>query len=198
MKKVILMAAVSLAVMSCKKTEEHKTVEGEVVSVPDTAGVDNTTVVSPTDSTTGVVNSADAETAKKFVEGTIMEVKLGNIAQQNAANAKVKEFGKMMISDHTKGGDELRAIASKKGWTVPAELGAEKKAKYDELAAKKGADFDKTYASFMVEDHKEDIEEYTKASNGAADADLKAYAKKTLPTLEHHLKMAKDAETAVK
>lgn len=196
MKKVILMAAISLAALSCNKTEKTTTdtmVEGGATTT--TASPDSlTSTAQPANATA----SEDGEMVKKFVEGSMMEVRLGTLAQQNGVNAKVKELGKMMVADHTKSGEELKAMAAKKSWTVPTELGAEKKAKYDEMAAKKGADFDKAYAAFMVEDHKKDIEEYTKASTSAADAELKAFATKTLPTLKHHLEMAQETETAVK
>lgn len=197
MKKVILMAAIALAALSCNKTEKtttDTTVEGGATTTTTTSTDSLTSTAQPATATA----SEDGEKVKKFVEGSMMEVRLGTLAQQNRVNAKVKELGKMMVADHTKSGEELKALAAKKSWTVPTELGAEKKAKYDEMAAKKGADFDKAYAAFMVEDHKKDIEEYTKASTSAADAELKAFATKTLPTLKHHLEMAQETEAAVK
>ena len=45
-------------------------------------------------------------------------------------------------------------------------------------------------------DHKKDIAEFKKASKMANDLELKAFVDRTLPTLEHHLEMAK--ETAQK
>lgn len=201
MKKVILMAAISLAAVSCNKTDKtttDTTVESTTTGTTGMTGDSLNTAPATTTTTANANASADVETAKKFAEGGMMEVQLGNLAQKNGSNAKVKEFGKMMVTDHSKKGDELKALATKKGWTLPTELGAEKKAKYYEMAAKKGADFDKAYATFMVEDHKKDIEEYTKASTSAADADFKAFATNTLPTLKHHLEMAQQAETATK
>ena len=61
-----------------------------------------------------------------------------------------------------------------------------------------GADFDKAYMSDMVSDHKEDISDFKKEANGGKDADIKAFAAKTLPTLEDHLKMAQQTNDAVK
>lgn len=197
MKQLILAAALPLALGACKKAENTTTTTDSTTdSAAVVAPADITAI--PADSATTATSSPDAETVKKFVEGSLMEVKLGNLAKEKATNAKVKELASVMVADHSKTRDELKAIAGKKGWAVPADLGAEKQKKYDEFAAKSGEEFDKAYASFMVEDHKKDIDEHTKASNNAVDADLKAYATKTVPALQHHLKMAEEAVAAVK
>lgn len=60
----------------------------------------------------------------------------------------------------------------------------------DRLQGMSGAAFDRAYMSDMVSDHKEDIADFKKESGGGKDADVKAFATKTLPTLADHLKMA--------
>jgi putative membrane protein len=140
----------------------------------------------------------DADWAVEAADGGMMEVKLGQLAQQNASSPAVKEFGRMMMTDHQKGNDELMAIAGRKNITLPAALGKEHQDKYDDLAKKQGADFDKAYTEYMVDDHEEDIDEYQKEANDGKDADLKAFAAKTVPILQHHLDMAKQARDKVK
>jgi putative membrane protein len=63
------------------------------------------------------------------------------------------------------------------------------------LEDKSGADFDKAYMDMMVKDHEKDVKEFEEASKDAEDSDLKAWAAKTLPTLQHHLEMAKDTKS---
>ncbi|QRR02124.1 DUF4142 domain-containing protein [Dyadobacter sandarakinus] len=140
----------------------------------------------------------DAEFAVAAADGGLMEVKLGELAQTNAADPKVKEFGKNMITDHGKAGEELHAAATKKNITLPTGLSDEKQKKYDELAAKKGAEFDKAYVSFMVDDHKDDISEFEKAAKECKDPDLKTWAEGKLPTLRHHLEMAQSLDETKK
>ena len=50
----------------------------------------------------------------------------------------------------------------------------------------------------MVDDHEKDVEEFRKASQDLKDPDLRAWANKTLPVLEHHLAMAKDIASKTK
>jgi len=134
----------------------------------------------------------DVAFAKEAAIGGMAEVELGNLAKQNAASADVKQFGDRMVTDHGKGNDELKQWASQKSVTLPSELDAKHKALRDRLSKLNGAAFDKAYMHEMLVDHREDIAAFKKESASGKDADLKAWAGKTLPTLEDHLKMAQD------
>jgi putative membrane protein len=140
------------------------------------------------DSTT--VSAADKDDAKFAVaaaNGGMAEVELGQLAQQKAVNSKVKDFGAMMVTDHSKANDEMKALAQSKGITLPTAIDTEEQKVKDDLSAKTGADFDKAYVSNMIDDHKKDIKEFENASKNCKDADLKAFAVKTLPVLKMHL-----------
>jgi putative membrane protein len=49
----------------------------------------------------------------------------------------------------------------------------------------------------MVEDHEMDTTEFEKASQSAQDTDVKAFAARTLPTLQDHLKQARATQGKV-
>jgi len=139
------------------------------------------------DSTASAVNKDDAKFAVTAANGGMAEVELGTLAQQKATNPKVKDFGAMMVSDHSKANEELKALAKAKGITLPTAIDTDEQKVKDDLSSKTGADFDKAYVSNMIDDHKKDIKEFEDASNNCKDADLKAFAAKTLPTLKMHL-----------
>jgi putative membrane protein len=127
----------------------------------------------------------------KAASGGLMEVELGRVAQEKAKNQRVKDFGSMMVSDHTQANDELKSIASSKNVTVPAAVMPDEQKHIDELNKKTGADFDKAYMNMMLEDHKKDVAEFKKTSEKSTDADIKNFAAKTLPVLQKHLDSAK-------
>jgi len=81
--------------------------------------------------------------------------------------------------------------------TLPTELDAKHKAEKDRLAKLSGESFDKAYMHLMVADHTHDVAAFKRESTAAKDPDLKAWAGKTLPTLEDHMKMAKDTNAKV-
>lgn len=139
------------------------------------------------DSTASTVDKDDAKFAVAAANGGMAEVELGTLAQQKAANQKVKDFGGMMVSDHSKANDEMKALAKSKGITLPDSIDSKEQKVKNDLSAKMGADFDKAYVSNMIDDHKEDIKEFEDASKNLKDPDLKAFAVKTLPTLKMHL-----------
>jgi putative membrane protein len=103
-----------------------------------------------------------------------------------------------MYDDHSKANDELKKIAADKGITLPTSLNTKDKATHDRLSKLSGAEFDKAYMKDMVADHREDVNEFRKESNSGSDADLKSWAGKTLPTLEHHLQLAESTDAKVK
>ncbi len=139
----------------------------------------------------------DAAFLVKAADGGMMEVKLGQLAVANAASPAVKQFGQMMVDGHGKANEELKTLAASKNISIPDSLSDKKRDKYNELAEKKGADFDKAYAAYMVEDHKEDIEAYKKAAENAKDAEIKSWAAGKVPVLQQHLQKAEAAKEAV-
>jgi putative membrane protein len=52
--------------------------------------------------------------------------------------------------------------------------------------------FDRGYAEHLVTEHEKTIALFETESTSGSDAELKAFATKTLPTLKEHLKAAQD------
>jgi putative membrane protein len=148
----------------------------------------------------GIASAAsnpDQTFVTKAAQGGAAEVKLGQLAASKGKNQKVKDFGQKMVDDHSKAGDELKGIAQKNGATVPGDITAKDNSLVNRLSGLSGDDFDKAYMSAMVKDHETDIAEFQREADKGGDADIKAFASKTLPTLRDHLQMAKDAASAV-
>ena len=152
----------------------------------------------PAGASAKAVPAADKAFAQKAAIGGMAEVAMGKLAQQKAQSDQVKQFGSRMVTDHSKANDELKQIASSKGITLPAEPDAQHKSKMAKMEKLSGAAFDRAYMDDMVGDHKHDVGEFRTEANSGKDADLKAFASKTLPTLEDHLKMAQATDAAVK
>ena len=135
----------------------------------------------------GQLDKSDEQFVMKAAQSGLTEVQLGEIASQKAASEPVKELGAMMVKDHTKANQELSGIVGKKGLALPTEPDSKHKAKVDKLSKLSGSEFDKEYVDAMVDSHKKGVSEFEKASKSAKDPDIKAFAAKTLPTLQGHL-----------
>ncbi len=138
----------------------------------------------------------DADFATAAADGGMLEVELGKMAMEKGVSNSIKKLGAMMVKDHSKANDELKAVAAEKNITLPVMMSDKCQKKVAELSEKKGTDFDKAYADLMVSDHKEDIDEFKKEADKGMDAQLSAWAKGKVPILEHHLMMAEDAKKA--
>ena len=126
---------------------------------------------------------------KKAAQDGMTEVQLGKIALDKSQNEQIREFAQRMVADHGKANDELASLAKSKGIDAPKTLDAEHEAMVKKMDAKSGAAFDADYAKAMSMDHTKAIALFESASK-SADADLAAFAKKTLPTLKEHKQLA--------
>lgn len=129
--------------------------------------------------------------------GGLAEVQLGKLAQENASSGAVKTFATQMVDDHGKANRELEALAQQEKVTLPTQLDAKHTALRDRLAKLSGAEFDRAYMTEMVHDHEKDVAEFDKAAKSSTDPEVKAFAAKTLPVLQAHLKMAKDVQQSL-
>jgi putative membrane protein len=150
---------------------------------------------------TPALAQAGAKADQTFVMEAAMagmaEVEHGKLASQKATNPKVKAFGQQMVTDHTKAGDELKTIASAKQITPPTSMGPKHQATHDKLMKLSGAEFDRAYMTDMVADHQKAVADFTAEANSGADPQVKAFAAKTLPTIQGHLKMAQELQKEV-
>lgn len=136
-------------------------------------------------------SATDTDFVTKAAQAGMAEVAAGRMAEKQGHSAATKAFGKRMVADHTKAGDALKVAAQKSGAKVPTTMSDEHKQAGEKLAGLSGAAFDEAYAAQMVKDHEEAVALFDKESTSGSDSDLKAFAGKTLPTLQDHLRMAK-------
>src|SRR3954468_16534897 len=106
---------------------------------------------------------SDEEFAQKAAGGGQAEVQLGQLASEKATNPKVKEFAQRMVSDHGQANQQLEQIAGNKKLDLPKMLPTEAQEEHDKLSKLSGAQFDKEYMRFMVEDHQKDVKEFQQA-----------------------------------
>jgi putative membrane protein len=149
------------------------------------------------DQTDAMSSSSDRTFMQKAAQGGMAEVELGQLAQENGQSQEVKDFGKRMVDDHSKAGDQLKQVASQEGVTLPNDLSAKDKATKQRLSQLHGEAFDKAYMNDMVSDHREDVAEFKHESSSGRDPQVKEWATQTLPTLEGHLKMAEQVDAKV-
>lgn len=140
------------------------------------------------------VEKGDAAFIVDAANGGMTEIELGKLALQKGVSKQVKNFGLMMVKDHSKINDMVKAIAVTKNISIPKAPGAQEQKIISKLTGKSGKDFDKAYIDDMIEDHQDDIKTFQTAAKKCLDPDVKSFAAKTIPILQEHL----DAINAIK
>ena len=133
-------------------------------------------------------SNPDASFYKNAAEGGIAEVEAGQLAQDKANSEQVKDFGAMMVKDHTAANDKLKTLASSKDITLPTSPSVGQMATKTKLNVLSGDTFDKSYVKGQISAHRQTIALFRKEISSGQDADAKAFATATLPTLRSHLK----------
>jgi putative membrane protein len=162
----------------------------------------NSNMNSNTKASKGTTTKASTSPDQKFMmeaaTAGMEEVELGRMAATKGSTDAVKQFGQRMVDDHSKANEELMQIASTKGVTLPTALDDKHKADIDKMSKLSGADFDRAYIKEAgVKDHDKAVKLFQGESTKGKDADVKAFADKTLPTVQEHLRMARDLDNSM-
>lgn len=136
---------------------------------------------------------ADRRFIEKATESGREEVEISKVVAERSTNADVKKFAQMMVDDHTRANEELASIASAKNVVVKEKEKSENKWEKKDMK-----ELDRDYVKKMVSDHKEAIDLFSNESKNGAEAELVEFARKTLPTLQHHLEQANELKAMVK
>ncbi|HEY3740096.1 MAG TPA: DUF4142 domain-containing protein [Bryobacteraceae bacterium] len=132
------------------------------------------------------LNSQDKSFVDEAAKAGMSEVHMGKLGMEKASAPDVRAFSQRMINDHTKANDELTGIATRKGLSMPGDHNMP-----GMLNVKSGASFDHAFAKQAVEDHEKAVALFEKEAAEGSDPDLKAFARRTLPTLRSHLAAAR-------
>jgi putative membrane protein len=133
------------------------------------------------------LGSDDTTFVDNAAKGGLAEVQMGRLAAKKASSPEVREFGNLMVHDHSKVNAALSSLAASKGVKLPDSKSIGEDVSMAHLKMLSGKSFDEAYIKTMVDDHKEDIQAFQKAADGSSDPDVKHFASKTLPTLQSHL-----------
>lgn len=185
---LLITAAAALTLSACNNTAEDTTA--------DTTASDSAMTEPATVNPDATPDAATPTTAQAFVDmasaSDMYEIEAGKLAQQMGKSQAVKDFGAMMVTDHTKSTTELKTAAGKAdGVTVNPKLTAKQQSDLDALK-NAGDNFDATYKQQQVAAHEMALSMLQGYAQSGDNADLKAFASKTAPVVEGHLTKARN------
>ncbi|HZP86735.1 MAG TPA: DUF4142 domain-containing protein [Burkholderiales bacterium] len=139
------------------------------------------------------ISAADRQFVHDAAIAGLGEVAKGKLAEQKAQDPQVRQFGERMVHDHSQANDRLKQIAKAKGIELPRSPGNTAQQDMNKLEKLSGDDFDRMYIEQQLSAHKKAIDEFRNEANAGKDADLRTFARDTLPTLEKHYDLAQSA-----
>jgi putative membrane protein len=147
---------------------------------------------------------SDETSAPVFVEkaaaSDMFEIQAAKLAQQRSKNADIKAFADMMVKDHTKSTNDMKAAiqASGQNLTPPAVLPQDKQDALNDLQNASADEFDRKYMEGQVDAHQDALNLLQRyAQDGDVDA-LKTFAASVAPVVQQHLDRAKSLRDALK
>jgi len=189
--KRFVIALLALAIFACRSKETVTSTDTVSTSGTETTGTTSTTSTGSSGGTTSSLNAEDKGFFIAAAQANMAEVSLGQMASEKATNQDVVNFAKRMVVDHSIANDDLKQLAIKKGVALPAVLTKAQNKISSDLSKRVGPDFDKSFIEQMIRDHEKAVTDFERASKETTDPDLKAWATNLVPTLQDHLKMAK-------
>jgi putative membrane protein len=139
------------------------------------------------------ITAADIQFIMDTAGSSMLQVELGKYAENNAQNPVVKNFATRMVADHQKAEDEVAELANAKGIVLAGDLEPQHKAVVDAMKKIPRETFDKEYIKQMLKDHTRALADFKRVVKTTTDAELKAWVVATLPTVEEHVRLAKEA-----
>ena len=193
---VVAAASAALTLAACQKKTAEPTAD---------AGTTSEAVNAAQDATAAAVGATAAATVgpmttESFVTNAAIsdmyEIQAGQIAQTKGQSTGVKDFGKMMVTDHTAMSNTMKPLVRAAGVTAPTGLDERRKGLIDNLNAAAPADFDKVYLNQQEAAHNEALTLMNGYADRGDDAGLKAAAAKTAPKVQAHLDNVKALQAA--
>jgi putative membrane protein len=143
--------------------------------------------IAPTWTLAAAASSPDESFYKSAAEGGLAEVAAGKLAESKATTAALKDFGGMMVKDHSSADQRLWALASSKDIKLPTTSSVEQVAAAYRLKLLTGDSFDKAYIKNQLDAHRETIALLKKEIASGGDPKAKQFAQTILPTVQSHL-----------
>ncbi|MFL6722236.1 MAG: DUF4142 domain-containing protein [Sphingomonas sp.] len=124
------------------------------------------------------------------IRGNFSEVTLGRMIQNRGATPNIRQFGAMLVRDHSNGLAQAQQIAARLRLRIPAMLTPQARSERVLLQRLGGRAFDREARRYMINDHLQDIAKF-KAQVRSGDRATSGYAAATVPVMQRHLATAR-------
>lgn len=116
----------------------------------------------------------------------ILATKMAEAAMESGYSASLVSLAKQNLKEHEEMDRELRKLARKEKYVLPAEMNAEHERLLAELTSADRREFDRTYVRILGEISDEDREKFSRMATDAESEEIRAFAARKLDHFETH------------
>jgi putative membrane protein len=198
--------AATVALGACKKGNEYASSDTSNMRVDSAAGRTDTAAGTalPTDSGTPMGKWADASVLGYVTVANRGELNLAKLGQKMATNPAVREFAKMLVTDHQKMLSGSSQLSSKLATSADTSAGDAMDLMHhdsDEITdlngKTKGADWDKEFIEQVIQGHQKILGELQDAAKNSPSASVRGVLEQQSGTFQQHLTKAQDIKANV-
>lgn len=181
----VLIVSAMLAV-SCDAPQEQTPDQIEATSDPYANGAADQTSASTGSQSEPVTAATFAALAANT---DLFEIEAGKLAIRKGQSAATREFGEMMVADHTASTQELKTAVEKSSLSVvlPIRLDARHQGQLDRLEQADAKDFDRQYMNLQLDGHRGALKMHQEYQMVADNGELLEFSQKVLPVIEGHV-----------
>ena len=144
----------------------------------------------------------DANIMAQITTANTSEIQQGKLAEQKATNPQVKQFARMMVTDHTAMNKQGHEVAKKDSLVTQSgdkakDMNEDATDATKDLQGKSGADFDKAYMDAQVDAHQKTLDMLNDARKNAKNADVTSLIDAAIPKVQSHLDRAKQIQQSL-
>jgi putative membrane protein len=142
-------------------------------------------------------SSGSNEFLAEAVQDAMAEIHLCELAIERTSNEEIKVFSQTMIDDHSKMGQEIEQLCSRKNIDLPKDVNSAQSSTMQQLLKLSGIEFDRQFIDHNVKEHEKNIKIFQHYADQERDAQIRLLAEKGAKTLARHLEMAKRLGTSL-
>nr|WP_294170001.1 DUF4142 domain-containing protein [uncultured Sphingomonas sp.] len=178
--------ALALGAVACK--QEGTTVSNNVSGSTDQTDEPGVANLGANAAAPGGMQMNPQQFAETAAGSDLFEIATGKLAQQKGSSAAVKSFGGMLVDEHTKSSNELKAAAAKvPGVALPVVPPPQLQARIDALNGLSGEAFDRQFIADQTASHQQTLTALNAyAATGTAQP-LKEHAARATGVVQKHL-----------
>jgi putative membrane protein len=135
-------------------------------------------------------STQDAHFVMQASAGGMAEVMMGHLAMQRGQTQAERNFGQMLVTDHTTANQRLMGIAQTVMLKPAPGPNAMQQSMYQQLQSVPADQFDTAFNRAMIHAHERTIALFKMEAHAGENPQLRQFAASTLPVLYKHLRTA--------